>query len=46
MSKGLKTTIAILAALVVVGLITLPSLRQAIPTRSSRNPQNRARGAP
>lgn len=30
MSRGLKMTIAILAALVVVGLITLPSLRQAI----------------
>ena len=30
MSRGLKTTIAILAALVVLGLITLPSLRQAI----------------
>jgi len=29
-SRGLKTTIAILAALVVVGLITLQSLRQAI----------------
>ncbi len=30
MSRGLKTTIAILAVLVVFGLITLPSLRQAI----------------
>ena len=30
MSRGLKTTIAVLAALVVLGLITLPSLRQAI----------------
>ena len=30
MSRGLKTTIAVLAALVVVGLITLPSLRQAV----------------
>lgn len=30
MSRGLKTTIAILAALVVLGLITLPGLRQAI----------------
>jgi hypothetical protein len=29
-SRGLKTTIAILAGLVVLGLITLPSLRQAI----------------
>ena len=30
MSRGLKTTIAILAVMVVFGLITLPSLRQAI----------------
>ncbi len=30
MSRGLRTTIAILAVLVVFGLITLPSLRQAI----------------
>lgn len=30
MSRGLKTTIVILAALVVLGLITLPSLRKAI----------------
>ena len=30
MSRGLKTTIAILAVLVVFGLITLPSLRQAV----------------
>jgi Sporulation and spore germination len=30
MSRGLKTTIVILAALVVLGLITLPSLRRAI----------------
>ena len=30
MSRGLKTTIAILCVLVVFGLITLPSLRQAI----------------
>jgi hypothetical protein len=29
-SRGLKTTIAILAVLVVFGLITLPSLRQAV----------------
>jgi len=29
-SRGLKTTIAILAVLVVFGLITLPSLRQAM----------------
>jgi hypothetical protein len=29
-SRGLRTTIAILAVLVVIGLITLPSLRQAI----------------
>lgn len=38
MSRGLKTTIAILAALVVVGLITLPSLRQAI-KRVQGNPR-------
>jgi hypothetical protein len=37
-SRGLKTTIAVLAALVVVGLITLPSLRQAI-QRMSRAPR-------
>ncbi len=30
MSRGLKTTIAILAVLVVLGLITLPSLRRAV----------------
>jgi hypothetical protein len=30
MSRGLKTTIAILAVMVAVGLITLPSLRRAI----------------
>ena len=30
MSKGLKTTIVILAAMVALGLITLPGLRQAI----------------
>src|SRR3981081_4330605 len=30
MSRGLKTTIVILVALVTVGLITLPSLRQAL----------------
>ena len=30
MSRGLKSTIAILAVLVVFGLITLPSLRQAV----------------
>ncbi len=38
MSRGLKTTIAILAALVVVGLITLPGLRQAI-QRMNRAPR-------
>ena len=38
MSRGLKTTIAILAALVVLGLITLPSLRRAI-QRISRSPR-------
>jgi hypothetical protein len=37
-SRGLKTTIAILAALVALGLITLPSLRQAI-QRISRSPR-------
>jgi Sporulation and spore germination len=37
-SRGLKTTIAVLAALVVVGLITLPSLRQAI-KRIQGNPR-------
>jgi hypothetical protein len=37
-SRGLKTTIVILAALVVVGLITLPSLRRAI-ERISKTPQ-------
>lgn len=30
MSRGLKTTIAVLSVLVVFGLITLPSLRQAV----------------
>lgn len=38
MSRGIKTTIAILAVMVVVGLITLPSLRRAI-QRISRNPK-------
>ena len=38
MSRGLKTTIAILAALVVLGLITLPGLRQAI-QRMNRTPK-------
>ena len=38
MSRGLKTTIAILFVLVVFGLITLPSLRQAI-QRISGNPR-------
>jgi hypothetical protein len=37
-SRGLKTTIAILAALVVLGLITLPGLRQAV-QRMSRAPR-------
>src|ERR1700680_4305363 len=36
MSRGLKTTIAILAVMVVFGLVTLPSLRQAI-QRMSRS---------
>ena len=35
MSRGLKTTIAILAVLVLVGLITLPSLRLAIQRMSA-----------
>ena len=35
MSRGLKTTIAILAVLVVFGLITLPSLRQAVQRMSA-----------
>jgi hypothetical protein len=30
LSKGLKTTIAILAAMVLLGLVTLPGLRQAV----------------
>jgi hypothetical protein len=38
MSRGLKTTIVVLAALVVVGLITLPGLRRAI-ERISKSPQ-------
>jgi len=38
MSRGLKTTILVLAALVVVGLITLPGLRRAI-QRISKTPQ-------
>jgi hypothetical protein len=37
-SRGLKTTIVILAALVVLGLITLPGLRQAI-QRMNRTPR-------
>jgi hypothetical protein len=37
-SRGLKTTIVILAALVVLGLITLPGLRQAI-QRMNRTPK-------
>jgi hypothetical protein len=37
-SRGLKTTIVILAAMVVVGLITLPGLRQAI-QRISKSPK-------
>lgn len=40
LSKGLKTTIAILAVLVVAGLITLPGLRQALQRqRSAPTPQ-------
>ena len=38
MSRGIKTTIAILAAMVILGLITLPSLRRAI-TRVSSSPR-------
>ncbi len=38
MSRGLKTTIAVLAIMVLFGLITLPSLRQAI-QRISGNPR-------
>ena len=38
MSRGLKTTIAILGALVVLGLITLPSLRMAL-QRNKGNPR-------
>ncbi len=38
MSRGLKTTIAVLAVMVLFGLITLPSLRQAI-QRISGNPR-------
>jgi hypothetical protein len=37
-SRGLKTTIVILAAMVVLGLITLPSLQQAI-QRIGRSPK-------
>ena len=40
MSRGLKTTIAILAVLVLVGLITLPSLRQAIQRMSASQRTN------
>ena len=40
LSKGLKTTIAILAVLVVAGLFTLPGLRQALQReRSAPTPQ-------
>jgi hypothetical protein len=38
LSKGLKTTIAILTAMVVMGLITLPGLRQAV-QRLRRTPK-------
>ena len=38
MSKGLKTTIVILTAMVVMGLITLPGLRQAV-LRLRRTPK-------
>lgn len=38
MSRGLKTTIVILAVMVVLGLITLPGLRRAI-QRISKSPQ-------
>jgi sporulation and spore germination protein len=43
-SKGLKTTIAILSAMVVLGLITLPGLRQAVQRlRSTPKTEEQAR---
>ena len=38
LSKGLKTTIAILTAMVVVGLVTVPGLRQAVQRLRSTPP--------
>ena len=44
MSKGLKTTIVILAAMVALGLITLPGLRQAVQRlRSTPKTEEQAR---
>jgi hypothetical protein len=44
MSRGLKTTIAILSVMVVLGLITLPSLRRAIEgTSGSQHTEEQAR---
>jgi hypothetical protein len=44
LSKGLKTTIAILTAMVVMGLITLPGLRQAVQRlRSTPKTEEQAR---
>ncbi len=44
MSKGLKTTIAILAAMVALGLVTLPGLRQAVQRlRSTPRTEEQAR---
>lgn len=45
LSKGLKTTIAILSAMVVLGLITLPGLRQAVQRlRSTAKTEEQSRG--
>jgi Sporulation and spore germination len=45
LSKGLKTTIAILSAMVVLGLITLPGLRQAVQRlRSTPKTEEQSRG--
>jgi hypothetical protein len=44
LSKGLKTTIVILAAMVLVGLVTLPGLRQAVQRlRSTPRTEEQAR---
>ena len=44
MSKGLKTTIVILCVMVVLGLITLPGLRQAVQRlRSTPKTEEQAR---